>query len=215
MTGDKPHFQEDLENLSEMDLLCKEYMDALYDGYSGYVAYQPGEKETFNQKKIFLTYGEILFGSVVKLINYIGLTEDDVFCDLGSGIGKMCTEVFLKSKVKKSFGVEAHVARYQDSMRIAEKVKQDLPDLFKTGRKLEFYNTNFLETDISDATVVYTCSTCFDADCMDGIANLVNNNPNIRYLVSLKKLECRLPFIEMMPINCTWDKTNCYIYGNR
>lgn len=197
----------------EFDHLCQDYMNLSYQGISGFISYQPGEKETNEGKKVYLTYGEILYPSVNKIIDYIGdIGPEDVFYDMGSGIGKVPLHFFLKTPVKKAAGIEASATRNQYAEKVYRNVKQEFPELFANGRQLECLQTNFLETDISDATIIYTCSTCFSDELLTDMGKLFDQCPKLRYIISMKQIPNRLPYDVAMDIECTWDKTKCHIY---
>lgn len=198
----------------EFDKLCQDYINALYQGISGFISYQPGEKEANEKNNVFLTYGEILYPSVNKIIDYIGdIGPDDVFYDLGSGIGKVALQLFLKTPIKKACGVEASQTRNQYAEKVYEQVKKEFPDLYLGGRELSCKRTNFLEAGIHDATIIYTCSTCFSEDLLAEIGKLIDQCPNIRYVVSMKQIPSRVPYDTAMDIECTWDKTKCHVYS--
>lgn len=198
----------------EFDKLCQDYMNALYQGVSGFISYQPGEKESNEENKVYLTYGEILYPSVNKIIDYIGdIGPDDVFYDLGSGIGKVALQFFMKTPVKKACGIEASVTRHQFAEKIYAQVRQEFPDLFLGGRELKCMRGNFLESNIEDATIVYTCSTCFSDGLLTEIGRLIDRCPKIRYLISMKQIPNKLPLDTTLEIECTWDKTKCQVYS--
>lgn len=198
---------------AEYDQLCQDYINTLYQGISGFISYQPGEKEAGEGHKVFLTYGEILYPSVTKFINYIGdIREDDVFLDLGSGIGKVALQVFLKTPVKRAYGIEASEKRNDHAVKVYDQVKKEFPELFANGRSLDAYSANFLEADIKDATIIYSCSTCFSEDLLSDMGKLIDTCPNIRYVVSMKQIPSKVPFDRILDIECTWDKTKCYVY---
>jgi hypothetical protein len=197
----------------EFDQLCQDYMNAVYQGVSGFISYQPGEKEAGQEKKIFLTYGEILYPSVNKIIDCMNIDENDVFYDLGSGIGKVTLQYFLKSPVKKAVGIEASETRHNTALEVYGIVRKEFPDLFAGGRELNSICGNFLMQDISDATIIYTCSTCFDEELLQSIGELADRCPNLKYLATNKKIPNKLPLTSVVDVDCTWDKTKWHIYG--
>lgn len=72
------------------------------------------------------TYGELLPESVSKLINAVSITEDDVFLDLGSGLGKVVSQLFLQTKVKESRGIEINPQLHAQAQILNEQiVKED------------------------------------------------------------------------------------------
>lgn len=199
----------------EYDNLCQEYMNAVYQGVSGFISYEPGEKEAGEKKKVYLTYGEMLYPSVGKIINYLGdINENDVFYDLGSGIGKVGMQFFLRTPVKKARGIEFSKTRNQHAEQVYAQVNKEFPELV-AGRTLDCINGNFLEQDISDATIIYACSTCFSEELLTDIGNMINEQcPNIRYIATNKHIPTRLPFNRALEVECSWDKTKWQIYGS-
>lgn len=198
---------------AEFNQLCQDYITTLYQGVSGFISYQPGEKETGEKKKVYLTYGEILYPSVSKIIDYIDINENDVFCDLGSGVGKVALQFFLRTPVKKAYGIEYSQKRNHMAEAAYAQVHKEFPELYAGGRTLGCASGNFLEMDISDATIIYTCSTCFSEDLLSDMGKLIDTCPNMKYLVSMKQIPNQLPFDRILEIECTWDKTKCYVYG--
>lgn len=200
--------------MQEFDKITEDYMTALYQGLSGFISYKPGEKEEKIKEKIYLTYGEIVHSSVNTLIRYMpDISDQDVFYDLGSGIGKVPLHFFLKTPVKKACGVEASKLRNDHAVTIYHQVKSEFPELFEGARELNCIQKNFMEAGIEDATIVYTCSTCFSEELLAEIAGLLDRCPKLRYVISLKELPLKiLPFDKIIEIECTWDKTKCYAY---
>lgn len=200
-------------DIIEFDKLSQDYINAVYEGVSGFISYQPGEKESNEGNKVFLTYGEILYPSVNKLIDYIGdVGPDDVFYDLGSGIGKVALQFFLKTPVKKAAGIEASKTRHDYAEKVYHQVKKEFPELYQGGRHLSTSNDNFLTADITDATIIYTCSTCFSEDLLADMGKVIDRCPNIRYVISMKQIPSKLPYDKALEIDCTWDKTKCHVY---
>lgn len=195
------------------DQLCNDYITALYEGVSGFISYQPGEKEAGEKKKVYLTYGEMLYSSVNKIIEHIGdITEEDVFYDLGSGIGKVALQFLLKTPIKKARGIEYSETRNKMAERIYAQVHKEFPELLGGNRQLDCLCDNFLEADLSDATLIYSCSTCFSEELLADMGKLFDHCPSLRYVVSLKQIPSQLPLETTLDIECTWDKTKCYVY---
>lgn len=205
-------------SLSEYNDVCEAYITELYRNVSGFISYQPGEKENAQLEKVFLTYGEILFASFNKVLQEMDIREDDVFYDLGSGAGKSTLQFFLKTPVKKVIGIEANKLRNDSAVKIYKQVKRDLPELFNE-RILECRQSNFLDQDLSDATILYTCSTCFNTELLADIGKIVDKCPNIRYLISIPSvtydyasIPCKLPIDKVVDIECSWGHTKFYLY---
>lgn len=201
------------EKYLKFDQLCQDYMTELYQGISGFISYQPGEKEKHAEDKVFLTYGEILFAGVNQIIDYIDITEEDVFCDFGSGIGKVPLQFFLKTPVIKSLGIEFSEARHQFAEKVYESFRKEFQEIF-AGRELKSIQGNFLEIDISDVTIIYTCSTCFDETLLQKMAEHFDKHPKLKYVISMKALPLKeLQLDTILEVECTWDKTKCHVYS--
>ena len=197
----------------EFDQLCQDYITGIYQGVSGFISYQPGEKEAHAKEKIFLTYGEILYPSVNKIIDYIDIHEDDVFYDLGSGVGKVALHFFLKTPIKKAMGIEFAAKRNHFAEKVYAAVKREFPELYVGGRELKSMQGNFLTTDITDANIIYTCSTCFNEELLVNMGELFDTLPKLKYVISMKPIPFKLPLDTILEIECTWDKTKCHVYS--
>lgn len=203
----------------EYNKLSEEYISLLYKGYSGFISYYPGQREKAEEDKVFLTYGEILYPSLKKITDYMDINENDVFYDFGSGVGKVALQVLLTTPVKKAVGIEANSKRNDVAVKVYSQVKKEFKELFE-HRQLECLQENFLKVDVSDANIIYTCSTLFGTNLLADIGDIVDRCPNIRYLVSIPSVQyhyahipCKTLLVkDILDIECTWDKTVCYIY---
>jgi hypothetical protein len=159
------------------------------------------------------TYGEITLDAAEKLITYLKPTEKDVFVDAGSGVGKLVTQFFFSSPIRKSIGIELSKQRFKKAMNIKEALKKD--NKVPTDRTLEFYNQNILDADFNDATIFFMCSTCFSKDLMQKITDKLSHLKSGLRVVTLKQLPGNKKFklIHQMNLNMTWSKkTTVYIY---
>ena len=154
------------------------------------------------------TYGEILPKSVSILLADLKLTEEDVFYDLGSGVGKVAVQVYLKSGLKKSVGVELSSTRHAHAMNVYGKLKD--AGKLKANRDLVFRQENILHTDISDATVLFLCSTCYSDELMAELAIKIQQlKPGARVL-TLKpfKSPTALKLVKAYQLPMTWAEAS-------
>jgi hypothetical protein len=208
----KIEYQSDITNKkSPFDKFIKK----IYKHKTGYYAYTSEEK--INQEKdfVFSIYGEILPPSIDYLLSIIKLTEKDTFVDLGSGIGKICLQVFMNSEVNKIYGIEVCEHRHSIALNALKRAKRESPILFKKDKEILFIKENFLNFDFSNATVLLMCSTCFNDDLMTILGNKINETATIRCAISLRQL-CnidRLTLFKKVNILTSWsDSSPCYIY---
>jgi hypothetical protein len=171
---------------------------------------------------VYLTYGTISKKGVRQLLKDIPLSANDVFYDLGSGIGNVCMQVFQESRVKKCVGIEYDIERHNHALEDAREASDvsDVSDVSKreTGRDLQFRNENFMQSDISDATVLFTDSIMFSLKTLRQLETKVRAScPNLRYFVSMRKLpkSTALSYNHMRYVPASWGKSHYYVYATR
>lgn len=193
----------------ERNSLCEHYLHILYHNIQGHRA----SNEKLND--IGETYGEILYPSMDKILSTLPLTEHDVFFDLGSGLGKIVVQVFLRSLVKETYGIEYLPELHQQAVLVSQKLQQDLPHFYEQGRKLNLILGDFLEIPLTEATVVLVSSPCFSPKTLYTLGNIINHTPSIHTVLTLRPIAnlIRLRFKKAIRIECSWDTALCYIYG--
>lgn len=83
-----------------------------------------------------------------KLLHLAGTAAGDAFYDLGCGRGQLCVVAVTEFDVKRAVGIELHKGR-------AAKPTEHIKELGLTDR-IEIRNEDFMESDLHDATVVYS-----------------------------------------------------------
>jgi H3 lysine-79-specific histone-lysine N-methyltransferase len=160
-------------------------------------------------------YGEITFASLNKLLEYLDLGEKDVFFDLGSGVGKVVLQVAMTSPVKKATGVELAATRYKESMKVLDAAAKEKS---VSRRKCEFRNENILETDLSKATVIYTCSTAFPMTFMKRLTKKLAEIKKPLRIVTTQELpkNSGLELVDKLHLDMSWArKTVVYVFANK
>ena len=113
------------------------------------------------------TYGEIRPAALARLLDDLDLGPKDVLYDLGSGIGKVVVQAAMSVRVRRIVGVELVASRHAIAERILARARDR--ELLLT-RRAEVHCADFMRADLSDATVVYTCSTAFSDAFMRAVA---------------------------------------------
>lgn len=151
------------------------------------------------------TYGEVLPESVSKLLRAINVTAEDIFFDLGSGLGKVVKQVFTDTNVKEAHGIEINATLHEQAMRDSV----TLPD-----RILTFKQGDFLTTPITGATIVLIASPCFGPSILHALGRKINETPTIHTVMSLRPIATltRVTFKKVVRVECSWDTALCYIY---
>jgi H3 lysine-79-specific histone-lysine N-methyltransferase len=108
------------------------------------------------------TYGEIKPILVSKVIQHLSITSEDVFYDLGSGIGNVVMQVSMETGCR-AIGIEKVMSRHTAALRLLEQCGKFEPML---AERVNLYHQDLtqLTADLSDATIVFTSNWCFDQD---------------------------------------------------
>lgn len=190
-----------------MHEMVQSYFDSLYSPY----------ESDFKKSLSFganETYGEIYYYSALKLLNCLKITENDVFLDIGFGIGKLIFQTFLLTDAASVTGIEINEARYNIACNIKNKIEQELPQLFEGKRSINLINGDFLECNLDGITIVYLCCTVFSFELLCAVGIKLNSMSSVQKIVSFRKLPHLDNFrlIKRLFLHCSWDKVPCYIY---
>lgn len=161
------------------------------------------------------TYGEILPESVEKLLLQLQLKPNDIFLDLGSGLGKMVAQVFMTTEVKESCGIEFVSTLHEQANESAIQLLHKYPASFSGNRKLTFLHGDFMKIKCPGATVVFIASAMMTMATLDALGMMMNEMDEVHTVLTLKPLRTlqRLPFKGTIRIECSWDTALCYRYG--
>jgi predicted RNA methylase len=91
-----------------------------------------------------------------KILHLARASKGDVFYDLGCGRGQLCVVAVAEFGVKRAVGIELHRGR-------AAKAAKSIQELGLTDR-IEIRNEDFMESDLHDATIVYSGLSEVDED---------------------------------------------------
>jgi ubiquinone/menaquinone biosynthesis C-methylase UbiE len=148
-----------------------------------------------------------------NVINDLKLSKKDIFCDVGSGTGKLAMHVYLTTPVKASIGIESSPTRWNQ----AQQARNDLKKLGlkHKRRKLKFYESDVDNMSFKSATVVSLLSpTFFEEHNVRKINNKLKElRPDTRIL-TVKKLENpdNLTFIKEYKVSDKTIATPVYLY---
>ena len=160
-------------------------------------------------------YGEISYKAVNRVLRDSFITNDDVLYDLGSGVGKMVLQSYLSFPFKKVIGIELSKHRYAQSMKARNLLKKK--GLMNSNCTLLFFQENFAQSNIDDATVVYmglkNCSSNFMTMFVKKLAKL---KKGLR-VITLQKLpnsdSYNFTFIKEYRLPMSWTKSSSvYVY---
>ena len=151
-------------------------------------------------------YGELTPTGIARLLEYLKLGPRDVFYDLGAGSGKVVIQTALTARVRKAIGVELASTRVADANRVLRAARG--AGLLR-ARACAFREQDLLETYLSDATVIYTCSTAFSNRFLTAIASRVATlRGPIRFLTlqELADPPARFKRVATLRVETTWTR---------
>jgi len=174
------------------------------------------ENNVDHGQHVYTTYGEIKQTSVTNLLNSLDIQPNDVIYDLGSGRGWVCTQTFLETDAKKVSGIEISTERMNLAHKYRDRLQKAFPIKFN-GRSLEYIRGDMTKQDISDATIIYTCSTCFSDEMLRIMVDKATRSNKLRHFVTLKELNEMprgLTKHRTIDIPCTWSNSvTAHIYS--
>lgn len=209
-----------------------DYKKVLVDMYQGVDAIIPQEeRDACSATGGSPVYGEILYESCALLISELKLTDQDVFYDLGSGLGKFVSQVYLTSPVKKAWGIEFSENRFERAQKATANLIKIQETSFEFENKMRkvfgkdalvktkkkkfgFTNMDMLQADLSDATVVFTCSTCFGQEFMQKLTDKLAANNGLRILTLVQlPYHKHVHYVNTYVLPMTWSaETPVYSY---
>ncbi len=178
-------------------------LEKIYDKlYSAEI--MPEEKASIRAQGSDPLYGEIVYDSMHDLISGMDVQPEDVFYDLGSGLGKFVAYVHMATQAQKSVGIELSITRHQRAEAALKKMKDN--GFVDEARQIAFVCSDMTEADISDATIIYMCSTCFSAEQLQKLVDkFVTLQPGLR-IITLKELpeHPQIKFIQKELFPTSW-----------
>jgi SAM-dependent methyltransferase len=129
--------------------------DDIYSGINGYSVSNAGRAEMPPEETKCLIYGEIPFGELLSVIEWPDVKRRvdgaKVFCDLGSGTGKVLIGIALAcNNLEKIIGIELVKKLCDTSNAVKNKLhKVDK----KVADKIKIINENFLRVDFASPAI--------------------------------------------------------------
>jgi len=218
-----------------------------YEGDAGYAIPEEEEKHivdaskdrrwwfqklaSFNQNSA--VYGELTTEGVHNLIELLNLTREDVFWDLGCGVGKAVVQVALETDVAASRGVELSASRVKHGLESLQTLRsttrkrsvEEQECIDKIQERITLLSSDISDTDFSDGTHIYAGSLLFPDALMEDIADkLMDANAKAQSFSTLRrfpdaveaKFKKRLKLWKTVDISVSWQEmTELYIYRIR
>lgn len=158
------------------------------------------------------TYGELMPTATLRLLAQLEIGREDVFVDLGAGVGKVVMLAALSTPAARVRGVELSAKRVGLARGVQTQAEHE--GLIGLGQ-VEFVAGDMLRVPLDDATVVYTCSTAFSDVFMRKLHRRLAKLPALRKLVSLQDFADHPGFelVEVYKLDASWKRrTKIYVY---
>ncbi len=195
--------------------------DQLFTDVAGYSLSSAGKVAMGREADPALTYGECTPEAVEHILTITGAKPGEVFCDLGSGTGKMVIYAAFLAPFKKSIGIELlpelHMAAEHVAERYRKEIQPGLPDR-RRETALCFRLGDIFEADISDCDIVVShCCTCFDDALMQKLSEKLEECKKGARIVTitrgLSSPHCTL--VSVTPCLMGWGQATANLYIKR
>lgn len=148
--------------------------------------------------------------SIPDFVQFANMTVDDVFVDLGSGLGRLLVATAITAPARELLGIELDYQWATTSQRALERLQQS--GVFR-GRHVSILCGDMLAEDWEEATVAYSCPTCFSDAIIEELCLQANESPRLRRFISTKPL----PWLDWeyqgrIAVQFSWDSGFLYRY---
>ncbi|OPZ23156.1 MAG: Histone methylation protein DOT1 [bacterium ADurb.BinA186] len=192
-------------------LSTRKIMNRIYKDLCGFEI-PISDSQIIKKSKGSPVYGEIKHAALDKLLNYLALTDKDILYDLGSGVGKVVLHCAMTTPLKKAIGVELSSARHLEAEIAFARACEFNPRL---KNRAQFVNQDLMTIDLTNATVIYMCSTAFSIKFMNEVCKRLGQFKHHFRLVSLQDLPTQKNFrlIKVLRLDMSWLRnTPVHIY---
>jgi SAM-dependent methyltransferase len=158
-----------------------------------------------------LIYGELSVHAFLYLLALIPKKNNALIYDLGCGDGKLLLSAVLFFKNLKAIGIE----KVADLQKIAALLALSIQaNSQKNHSTLIFLHQDFLDTDFSDANIVYINGAALKQTTWQQVCSCLKSLSENSYVISVeRKVELPLFTLEYAGIHhASWGKARVYIY---
>lgn len=196
-------------NLTQIEPIFYE----IFSNVNGFILSRQAREQ---QDAFEFTYGEIEFLPFVALLSLVKTDNTTVFYDLGSGVGKAVLACAMVYPVRKSIGIELFHPLHLSACEQVDKLKV-MNDYQMIAEKIELIEGNFLEADLTDATLIFINATALIGQTWENLCSRLNNLPQIETIITTSKPLLNTGFwhIEHTKIQMSWGVVLAYIHTKK
>ena len=157
----------------------------------------------FPDSKEELTYGEAIWKSIDKVLEFINPKPNQKFYDLGCGIGRICFFANIEYKLDVT-GIELIPTFVDNAQKIS--YKNDL-------KNINFIEEDWLNYNFNDANIIYIAATCLEEDTLQLLKEKLNNLNFGTYIISVSHPmdSKKIKLIRKMYLPFSWGKAEVFI----
>ncbi len=193
-----------------------EMAHALNTLYARDLAENSSTKQTGKPHDDNISHAELALAGIHVLFKELALTKQDVVVDLGSRIGKFPLQAYLATPARKVVGIEHLKKRHKLALAAKQKLFSGVTKYVpQPQRELVLLHADFLKSDLSDATVLYFCSSHSSRKILQALVDKVLQIPHSIRLVVFSELpkHQRLRKLNQLLVPTSWgNAVPLYIY---
>lgn len=127
------------------------------------------------------TYGELSFNSVIHILEILRPSSDEIFMDLGSGIGHVVLQMSAMYHIKKCVGIEIAEVPANFAARMSTTFTQIMKWLNKSYAEFELIKGDFFAEEyrqrIFESTIIFVNNMAFSAETNNKLEQIVMGLP--------------------------------------
>lgn len=161
-------------------------------------------------------YGEIEFSSFIALVSLTQPDETTVFYDLGSGTGKAVLACSMVFPVHQSVGIELFPELHFVACKQAEQLAK-IEHYAMQAKKIKFILGNFLEVDLSDATLIFINSTAFFGPTWEKLCAKLDQLSQLKSVITTSKTlsSDHFTLIRRVKVEMSWGVVLAYVHSRK
>lgn len=156
-------------------------------------------------RKIGTVYGETPIKTLHRIVQFLPISSQDVWLELGSGRGKSCFWISLFVGCK-TIGIEK-----SPLFSFFSKIIQKMLRI----KNLSFLHQDQKEASFSKATIVYFYSTMENEETLQKITEKMKALPEGAHIVTISSFLPKVSYLELLgsfPVQFPWGKTEAFIH---
>jgi hypothetical protein len=187
--------------------------NTLYNDVNGYTLSSQGKAQIPSNDKTF-TYGEISPEAFHQILKDAAIPKKGVFYDLGSGTGKAVMMAFFLYQYSKCVGIEFLTTLHNEANAILQRYIQEYGEMKSPEGIVAFVNDDFVNYDFSNASVIFTHSTCFTEGLWEKLTKKFDHLASGTIIITVTRTvnSPYLAHIKSKEYGMAWGRATVHVY---